>query len=115
LETFYDILGVNDTATQDEIKKAYRKKAIESHPDKGGNEDTFKKISEAYDTLGDPEKRAAHDNPQPQMGGFPFNNGGFPPGFEPRAMGPSCGMHIRVLVLCFDPRIMRWRDGRAYA
>jgi molecular chaperone DnaJ len=77
LETFYDILGVNDTATQDEIKKAYRKKAVESHPDKGGDEETFKKISEAYDTLGDEQKRKDYDikrtNPFGGFDGDPFS------------------------------------------
>ena len=80
METFYDILGVNDTATQDEIKKAYRKKAVESHPDKGGNEETFKKISEAYDTLGDEQKRKDYDikrtNPFGGFEGDPFSGFG---------------------------------------
>ena len=47
MEDFYQILGVNQNATQDEIKKAYRKLAVEHHPDKGGDENKFKKISEA--------------------------------------------------------------------
>ena len=42
---FYDVLGVNENSTQDEIKKAYRKKAVEHHPDKGGSEEEFKKIT----------------------------------------------------------------------
>lgn len=78
VESFYDILGVTDTATQDEIKKAYRKLAIEHHPDKGGDENKFKKISEAYDTLGDEIKRSQYDNQRQN----PFNNmggGGFNP------------------------------------
>jgi curved DNA-binding protein len=78
----YNTLGVGKTATQEEIKSAYRKLASKHHPDRGGDTATFQKIQGAYDTLGDADKRAAHDNPQPQMGGFPFNNGGFPPGFE---------------------------------
>ena len=53
METYYNILGVNENATQEEIKKSYKKLAVQHHPDKGGNEETFKKISEAYDTLGD--------------------------------------------------------------
>jgi molecular chaperone DnaJ len=72
-ETFYDILGVEETATQEEIKKAYRKLAKENHPDKGGSEDIFKKISVAYDTIGDENKRKQYDverkNPFGQMGG----------------------------------------------
>ena len=58
MENFYEILGVSESASQDEIKKAYRKLAVEHLPDKGGNEDTFKKISQAYDTLGDEGKRS---------------------------------------------------------
>jgi DnaJ-class molecular chaperone len=46
-ESYYNILGVSETATQDEIKKAYRKKAVEHHPDKGGDEQVFKKIRSA--------------------------------------------------------------------
>ena len=77
MENFYDILGVNKTSSQEEIKKAYRKLAIKHHPDKGGSEDTFKKISEAYDTLGDKTKRQQYDN----RGNNPFGNGG--QGFDP--------------------------------
>lgn len=60
-ENFYNVLGVSETATQDEIKKVYRKLAKENHPDAGGNEDTFKKISVAYDTIGDEQKRQQYD------------------------------------------------------
>jgi len=60
-ENFYDVLGVSETATQDEIKKTYRKLAKENHPDIGGNEDIFKKISSAYDVLGDEQKRQQYD------------------------------------------------------
>lgn len=77
MENFYDVLGVSETSTQDEIKKAYRKKAVESHPDKGGDEEVFKKISEAYDVLGDETKRQQYDsNRNNPFGGFdgdPFN------------------------------------------
>lgn len=69
----YSILGVPKTASQDEIKKAYRKLASKHHPDRGGDTATFQNIQSAYDILGDPQKRAMYDNPRPQ--GNPFNQG----------------------------------------
>lgn len=69
-ENYYNILGVNENATQDEIKKAYRKLAIEHHPDKGGSEDKFKSISQAYDVLGDEQKRTQYDNQRKNPFGF---------------------------------------------
>jgi curved DNA-binding protein len=66
----YATLGVARNATQDEIKKAFRKLASQHHPDKGGDTAKFQQIQAAYDTLGDTDKRAAYDNPQPQFQGF---------------------------------------------
>lgn len=62
MNNFYNTLGVNENATKEEIKKAYRKLAVKHHPDKGGDESMFKNINEAYGTLGDENKRVQYDN-----------------------------------------------------
>ena len=60
----YEILGVSKNSNKSEIKKAYRKLALENHPDKGGNEENFKRISEAYSILSDDHKRSQYDATQ---------------------------------------------------
>jgi curved DNA-binding protein len=77
---YYDTLGVNKSASQDDIKKAYRSLAMKHHPDRGGDTNKFKEIEEAYRVLSDDQKRAEYDQPQPQYTNNPF--GGFPQGFE---------------------------------
>lgn len=62
--THYEILGVANTASADEIKQAYRKLAKDHHPDRGGDHEHFAQINAAYDILKDPEKRKAYDNPR---------------------------------------------------
>lgn len=59
---YYEVLGVSKTASDDEIKKAFRRLAVQHHPDKeGGNEEKFKEINEAYDILKDSQKRQRYD------------------------------------------------------
>lgn len=90
---YYKIMGVKKDASQDEIKRAYKKLARKYHPDvskEANAEDRFKEVGEAYEALKDPEKRAAYDqlganwkagqdfNPPPDWdAGFEFNGGGF--------------------------------------
>ena len=75
----YKTLGVDRKASQDDIKKAYRKLARKYHPDTNkdaGAEDRFKRISEAYDTLSDPEKRKKYDRSGSLFGqANPFGGG----------------------------------------
>jgi len=58
---YYDALGLSPGCTEDEIKKAYRKRALREHPDKGGDPEKFKQLNEAYGVLSDEQKRAAYD------------------------------------------------------
>lgn len=85
MKDYYGILGVPKTATQDDIRKAFRKAAMKHHPDRGGDQAKFKEINEAHDILSDNEKRMMVDqgvdplNPQQQRHhGHHFHSGGSP-------------------------------------
>jgi molecular chaperone DnaJ len=82
----YELLGLTQEASQDDIKRAYRRRAREHHPDAGGDEEAFKAVTHAYQVLSDPEKRARYDRfgddgtPQARGAGqdpFGFGAGGF--------------------------------------
>lgn len=84
MKNYYDTLGVSETASDNEIKTAFRKLAAQYHPDKGGNESKFKEINEAYDTLKNTKKRQEYDTMRKygerSFGsgeGFSFNTGDF--------------------------------------
>lgn len=83
---YYQTLGVQRNATDDEIKRAYRKAAMKHHPDRGGDQVRFQEIQEAYATLGDPQKKQQYDNPQPHVqinvNGHPWQGGGNPFDFD---------------------------------
>ncbi len=78
---YYAVLGVQKNATEDELKKAFRRQAHEHHPDKGGDQQKFKDVNEAYQILNDPQKRAAYDRfgsaAFEQRGGGAPGGGGF--------------------------------------
>ncbi|KAM7493588.1 hypothetical protein LguiB_028197 [Lonicera macranthoides] len=76
---YYEILGVPKNASQDDLKKAYRKAAIKNHSDKGGDPEKFKELAQAYKVLSDPEKREIYD----QYGEDALKEG----------MGPGAGGH----------------------
>ncbi|KAJ2500749.1 DnaJ-like protein xdj1 [Coemansia sp. RSA 1972] len=83
-KSYYEILEVDETATDSEIKRAYRQLAMKYHPDKNADgAEMFKEISHAYETLGDPSKRAAYDEfgdqgaPKDMFGGFDMGGGFF--------------------------------------
>jgi molecular chaperone DnaJ len=84
---YYEVLGLQKGASEDEIKKAFRKLAIKYHPDKNQgdkeSEEKFKEINEAYQVLSDPQKKAQYD----QFGTTDFNGQGQGGGFDPSDFG----------------------------
>lgn len=75
MSDFYKTLGISEQATEDDIKKAYRKLAKEHHPDKGGDTKTFQTITEAYNTLKDPKSRQEYDLQRKFGPQYHFNTG----------------------------------------
>jgi molecular chaperone DnaJ len=113
---YYEVLGVARQATPDELKSAYRKLAMQFHPDRNQGdkaaEERFKEVGEAYAVLSDPEKRQRYDtfghaaNGMPDMGGFGFDAGSafdlfdmfFGGGRRGRRTGPQRGSDLRMVV-----------------
>ena len=105
----YQTLGVTPQSDAKEIKTAFRKLASKHHPDKGGDQEQFKKIQSAYETLSDPAKKQQYDNPSPFQGGDPFGQGSpfgdifsdiFGGGFQQQRRRPTrnpdavCDVHV---------------------
>jgi len=100
--THYNTLGVSESATPEEIKRAYRKLASQHHPDKGGDTAKFQEIEAAYRILSDPAQREQYDHERRNPGGMRFNfnrhdihEHGMPPGMEEmlRNFGFNFGGH----------------------
>lgn len=105
MTNYYETLEIEQTASADEVKRAYKRLANKYHPDKPtGNADKFKEINTAYDTLGDAQKRAMYDsqssgNPFDMFGqqhGFAFNFGDFfhPGAFRNRDLTVRCSITL---------------------
>src|SRR3954465_5932359 len=96
---FYAVLGVSSSASQDEIKKQYRRLAAKHHPDKNPNDaksaERFKEISEAYGVLGDAEKRKQYDDMRKlgAFGGYSAPRGGPRPSSGGPQAGPQGGTY----------------------
>lgn len=91
-KTLYEYLGVSKTASDDEIKKTFRKLSMQHHPDrKGGNAKIYKEINNAYSVLSDPQKRNEYDREQSMPKGFGGMGGG----------GGNYGMHSDIFNMMF--------------
>lgn len=100
---YYETLNVSQTASQEDIKRSYRKLVKEHHPDKTGGDDAFfKKIAEAYEVLGDPIKRKKHDSARTFNTNDAwqdiFNKYDFSGAFDQSFGSDVCGFDVRVIL-----------------
>lgn len=102
---YYQILGIKETASQDEIKKAYKKLAMKNHPDRGGDTKKFQEISQAYDVLSDNQKRAEYDARKNGFDPFRTNMG---PGFND--IGEMFGFRFGSGFANFNKAVRKNRD-----
>lgn len=101
MKDYYKILGVDRSATADQIKKAFRSLAMKHHPDRGGDVAIFQDIQEAYAVLSDNAKRNAYDNPRQT-----FN--GFGPQFDFNAIFDMFGSDLKGQMRRPPPRMSLW-------
>lgn len=92
MKNYYSILGINPSATEEEIKSSYRKLARKHHPDRGGDTSKFQEIQEAYSVLGDPKKRREYDNPR--SSGVHYGDFGNFDDISPEDIFDMFGVHV---------------------
>ena len=102
---YYDILGVSKDASDQEIKKSYRRLSLKHHPDRGGNAEEFKKINEAYSTLSDSGKKRQYDMRNQGFGGMNGMDIGMDPLFKMFFGANMTGMHGM-------PNVQIFRNGQ---
>lgn len=97
---YYSILGINKNASEKDIRKAYKTKSMQHHPDRGGDEEKFKEVNEAYSTLKDPQKKAMYDqygtaDPQQAQANQSYNFRTGPNGFNANDIFEQFGFGAR--------------------
>ena len=92
MKDYYKTLGIDKSATAEEVKAAFRRLALEHHPDRGGNAEKFKEANEAYQVLSDASKRAQYD----RFGTVPEGASGFGQGFGGFSAGGGQGFNINM-------------------